>query len=112
MLYTKKGDNDYTKRGDSPRPTPKPRPLRAESPMVGRKTSKMEKVAAAESAKITISSKLRDFFGMTILTTAMTRPITKYLMMRLISSTKSKPMVLYILLQQKKMAKYINNKIT
>lgn len=102
----------YTNNGDNPKPTPKPRPLRAESPMVGKKTSKIEKVAAAESAKITISSKLSDFFGMTMLTTAMTKPITKYLMMRLISSAKSKPMVLYILIQQKKMAKYINNKIT
>ena len=79
----------YTNSGDRPRPTPRPRPLRAESPMVGKKTSKILKVAAAESAKITISSTLRDFFGITILTTAMIKPMTKYLMTRLISSAKS-----------------------
>jgi hypothetical protein len=83
--------------GERPRPTPRPRPLRADSETVGRKTSRMLNVAAADNARMTTSSTLSVFLGMTILTTAMTRPITKYLTMRLTSSEKSKPIgFLYI----------------
>jgi len=94
--------------GESPRPIPKPRPLRADSEMVGRNTSSMLNVAAADKARIITSSTLSDFLGMTILTTAMTRPITKYLTIRLISSEKSKP--IWMLIYNENIKIYWNTK--
>jgi hypothetical protein len=47
---------------------------------------------------------------MTILTTAMTRPITKYLTIRLTSSEKSKPIWFLIYNKNKKIYRNTNNK--
>jgi hypothetical protein len=46
---------------------------------------------------------------MTILTTAMTRPITKYLTILLISSAKSKPIWILIYNENKKIYRNTNN---
>jgi len=67
-------------------PTVAPKPNLADSPTEGKNTSRMEKVAAAERARRITSSKLRGLRGITMATTEITRPRTRYLIIFLMSS--------------------------
>ena len=88
-------------------PNPRPAPWRTDDPIEGMNTSKMLNVAAAVNAIMTISSTLSAFLGTRTATMATTRPSTRYLIARLISSLKSKTLLIRIYYTKTKKIKMV-----
>lgn len=86
LFYTRRGVGKPTRLA----PIPKPAPVLAETAKLGTYVSKMLKVAAAVKAINATSSKERPRLGMAYAAIATITPSTKYLMVLLTSSPKSK----------------------